>query len=225
MPRRPLSNLPAPKRYVPYKPRVSKPVKNYVNRQISRNQNHVWVQQATASATAAFDSPLVAGLLNSTNLFPGVGEKTEIEYMMCRWSALAQTTRPDHLRAIVFQWLKSDEGDSPVVGDILETASTEPSMRSGYELSGRENSVKFKILKDFYVSLNQSDSLEAGVSRFGKFKIKASSLQHKYGRCTGTNTGSGAIYILVISDVANASTPPEFAITACSKIRPENEIV
>jgi len=210
-------------RYARSDRRVNAPAsKKYVRRQVNAFRNKVWAQQTNASSNAAFNAPFIGKLINPDALFTRSGEKTEILRINARWSASAGTTRGDTLRIIVFQWLQTDTSNSPTIGRILQTASVEPSMRSGYQLNDRENSSTFKILKDFYIRLAQTDTLDGDDIKFGKFSISKKQLQHKYGRGTADGTGKGMVYFMAISNVGTGSSPPSFALTGTSQLVPES---
>lgn len=195
-----------------------------VKRMISSSQNKVWCQNTVAlSNTAAYDAPLIQYVVPSANAFTEVGEKCEFLYAKVRWTAASNGAAGTVvLRAIVFQWLENSESNAPTVGDILETASTEPSLRSGYALQEREASISFKIIKDFYIHLGENTSVEGTDAKYGSFSIKPKQLQRKIFRATGNGSGYNNIYMLVVFNIADASSPPDFGYTACCHVLPES---
>lgn len=113
----------------------------------------------------------------------------------------ADTT--NRFRVIFFKWLMSDTSDQPTQSEIL----VDPNFPLTTPILGYMPS-RFKILSDFVVNL-VTNNWQGVVSKVVNFN--ASQLGHaQYD--IGVNTGTGHIYVMVVSD-SGASTHPAYELS------------
>lgn len=186
---------------------LNKPAsRRYVKRQIRHSTETQFDYTTSTTQNIAFDGPEVVSMTTPSS---ALGDKINLKGLKVR----AKLSNPAdvgavHCRIIVFQWFQDDAVSSPTMGVVLQDATGADSIISGYNITRRDNTVNFKILKDVYVRLGEAGSLEGQNSKIVQFYIPMKSLQRKVMRMTGNGTGFNGIYYLAYSDVADASSPP-----------------
>lgn len=175
--------------------------KSYVKKQISRQATILQVSGSGTSASVSYDSPLVANLTGATN--EGYQFKSPLQLRLRFKGKSGAITA---VRCIVFQWLVSNQ-QAPTVPDLLISANaTAVEQPFNYD-----NRAMYKVMYDSYFLLGDtasSDDIPDEVVRSINIPLKRLQRKTQIPTDDAGSYSKGNIYMMVLSDIANASTPP-----------------
>lgn len=197
-------------KYTP-RPKVSLATKKYVTRRINANKDLIQQETRTASQNAAYDSAAIIKIAVPNGTF-AAGEKVEMVKIDARFLFEAQAAAgATFCRCIILQWFHDNNlAADPASSDVFNGALDNRAFLAGIDVTN-DNSTDFKVLKDFVVKLGENTAVEGTDKAYRRVLITRKMLQRKYQYLTGTQLGRNAVYAVVISDIANASTPPQVA--------------
>lgn len=181
--------------------------KGYVKKQITGNQDiNDSGTQSQASANVAYDSTIV---------FKAIDTSVAKEYVKSNLrlrSTLYNAAGPScTVRMIIFQYLQGN-ASLPVLSDVINSSGAATDIYKGYNYANRHN---YKILYDRMIDLGGSTNGAIAERKSVDVIIPLKRLSRKILVQTDASTATfkGCVYVLLTSDVANASTPPVFAGT------------
>lgn len=195
--------------------KVSKAVKKYVKKAIATDIENKYITVTNSFASGVADTNntgsvnLISNIAQGVTLNTRVGMVVRPNYLKLKYAGTAHSSSannvdPTLVRVIAFQTRQSDLATVvPTTANVLENVGTGAgpiSPMNDIALSAGQ----YKILHD------QTHRVDNGVGQtyFGKMLIPASKLNNiHFNGSAGTNVAQGAIYLLVISDLATANAP------------------
>ncbi len=109
------------------------------------------------------------------------------------------------VRLIFFQWFADSTVDSPIPSDILNDSNTVDAILSPI-VTQATNAGRFKILRDMHITLGEATSVEGNNTKFRR--VMFFKFPRKFLMNTASAEGKNNLFMLGISNVADASTPP-----------------
>lgn len=191
--------------------RVNTSVKSYVNRRISANKEIQEVTQTTAAANAAYDA---INLVELSGLAATATPQTKHETVRIRGKiqiANPASAGSVFVRIVMFQWYADNNVEVPNYADIFGSAAAATSVLSWLEPDTFDNRVKGKLISDRVYRLGEAASVEGQEQRIIPFNITQKQLGRKYVLGTGSAKGFNKVYIMAVSNIADASSPPTLA--------------
>lgn len=193
---------------------VNPAVKTYVNKRISANKQLNETISLNAAQNVAYDGVAMINLTSGIGL--SVEEKIEILNIKgrCLLNNPASAGAV-FVRMVAFQWYPDNNVEVPDHDDVLErTASAEADLCSKPEPDTFNGRHKGKLLLDRTYRLGETTSVEGTDKKFITFNINQKDLGRKFAKGTGSNVGLNNVYIMLTSNIADASTPPTAAVYA-----------
>lgn len=201
--------------------RVSKPIKQYVKRQIDGRFENQFKNLSEGPTAAAYDSVFLEELSTGEP----EGEKIELKSIKSRMLFKNPASAGAvHCRVVIFQWYQDNEVSVPAVADIIEGAPLSANLNviNPLEHLTFNNRAKAKLIKDFTLTLGEATATDGSDQKLRSLLITPKMLGRKYQHSTGSTTyKKNAIYVMVFSSVASASSPP--TVTMYSQINFKGE--
>lgn len=182
--------------------------RRYVNRQISASKELVEQQTEHVAENIAFDGAAVWELSKPANNVTS-GDKSEIvksDFRM-RFSA-ASAAGATFVRVLIIQWYKDSNVALPTAADVIQGTLDLQSFMAPLDYAQHDNNTTFKLVKDFVIRLGESTATDGSDKVYRRVLITPKMVGRKYLRGTATQQGMNMLYAVVISDIADASTPP-----------------
>lgn len=198
----------------PKKKKVSKTVKDYVQKAINASQENKFYNNANVIASGTTcDNGGVIGLLSNINqgttLNSRIGMtirpvKLDLRWQSVAFSASANNVNPTFLRIIILQ-VKQAAATAvvPTPAQVLESVGSNIYTCSGYD-DVTSSTRQYKILYDKTVCMDNG----VGQQSFGHVVINRNDMNNiHYLGANGVDVSHGNLYILYGSDLAVASAP------------------
>ncbi len=184
---------------------TTKQVKQIVNRFITTDLDN----NVQTAVNIAFDTTAANLVFQLTSVATGEGIKDEI----MRIDSRVILTNPASAGAVIcrliyFQWFPdSATAGAPVPEDIITDFQTVDSILSPI-VSQIAKAGRFKVLRDMHITLGEAASVEGRNLAFRHVKIFPKSLARKFIMGTSAGQGFNQVFVMGISNVADASSPP-----------------
>jgi len=188
------------------KPKVSKPVKQYVAKAIEEQKELNWVDQFEPSGVEmSYDSVTFNALFppsQGDTIATRDGDRIEPIRLFGQY-AINIPSVTTICRVFMFQWKPDNAVDAPSMAKIFEDSASTATVTSNY-VGDAVLRKKFKVLYD-KVIVNPTSVVNAQV--FRKFDIKSFNNKYIYFN-TGSTNGKNQVYVLLISNIPVAGTGP-----------------
>lgn len=203
-------------------PKVSVATKKYVTRKLNTVRDVSEVVNAIAATAMAFDATGEAMLPLTLGASVTANDKPEILSLRAQYRLVNPASAGTvYCRLILFQWYDNSDV-APAKDDILNNAQdTAADVTSVLLQNFIDNSVKVKILSDRYVKLGEATSVEGNEQKVIKYNITQKMLGRKFIKSSAASEGFNHIYLMGISTVADASSPPTIIGQALTRVRYE----
>lgn len=188
------------------KPKVSKPVKQYVAKAIEVQKELNWVDQFEPSGVEmTYDSVTFNALFppaQGDTISTRDGDRIEPIRLFGQY-AINMSSVTAISRVVILQWKPDNAVDVPSMAKIFEDSATTATVTSNY-VGDAVLRKKFKVLYD-KVIVNPTSVANSQV--FRKFDIKNFNNKYIYFN-TGTTGGKNQVYVLLISNISSAGVGP-----------------
>ncbi len=208
--------------------RTSKPApklatKTYVRRAISSSKELLENHIENVAENAAYDGGAIHELDAFTTGAGTAGDKIEIVSAMVRMIfANPASAGAVFVRVIVFQWYQDSANQAPTEAELIQGSLDAQSVLAPLDFLTVDNVNRVKIIKDFVVRLGEATSTDGADKAYRQLLIGSHNLGRKYIQATGAASGRNKLYMCVISDVADASSPPTVVSQSSFKYKMES---
>lgn len=185
-------------------------VRRYVKRMITAAKQDIDSYVDVAFENAAYDTESINQITSFTAII--AGSKKRLKKLECRYQLKATAAAGGTwVRVIFFQWFGDNNVDVPTLENIVRSTADQYSVIDAYN---DDSDNLYKVLQDRTHLLGENTGLDGRDIAIGKFNMYSSRFPHKYVEGTASDKGMNNVYCLAFSNIANASTPPQIALTA-----------
>lgn len=202
MPLKRMQRRPAPK---------SLATKSYVKKVVKQSQELIDQAQTHAAENAAYDG-VALQKISTPVAAQASGDKLVLSSIRVKCLfANPSSAGTVFVRMVAFQWYLDDATATPAFADIFNGSADATAVIEPIEDASVNNSVKAKILMDKVIKLGEATSVEGNDKAIRSYLFTARNVGRKIFRMTGTATGINHIYLMFVSNIADASSPPTVA--------------